>query len=98
MTPKARQSHKAMTAYLNNYMHFFYGLDEFPIKEEMLMRVEFTFPNNRRRDVSNRIKSLEDCLVKAGVIADDSLINTKLDGKTVIKGETSTSVSLWRIN
>lgn len=36
------------------------------------MTVTATRPDNRRRDLSNTIKALEDLLVKAGVIRDDS--------------------------
>jgi crossover junction endodeoxyribonuclease RusA len=31
-------------------------------------------PDNRRRDISNLVKVMEDCLVKNGVIEDDSLV------------------------
>ena len=37
--------------------------------------LHFTFPDNRRRDLSNHIKVLEDCLVANKVIQDDYLVD-----------------------
>lgn len=37
------------------------------------MTIELARPDNRRRDASNYIKTLEDLLVRHGVVADDSL-------------------------
>ena len=38
------------------------------------IRYIFYFPDRRKRDIDNRIKTLNDCLEEAGVIKDDSLI------------------------
>ena len=46
----------------------------------------FFYPDNKRRwDIDNRVKALQDCLEKAGIIANDTQINTlyvtRVDGK-----------------
>lgn len=41
---------------------------------EIAMRIEWTPPDRRRRDLSNVIKTLEDALTKAGVWLDDSQV------------------------
>ena len=40
------------------------------------LRITFTTSNRRRWDIDNRVKALQDCLSMAGVIKDDSQIET----------------------
>jgi len=45
------------------------------ITETVLMEVHLFPPDRRRRDLDNYMKALQDSLVKAGLIEDDSLID-----------------------
>ena len=40
------------------------------------MHIRFTTDNKRRWDIDNRVKALQDCLSMAGVIRDDSQVDT----------------------
>ncbi len=40
------------------------------------MQITFTTDNKRRWDIDNRVKALQDCLSMAGVIRDDSQVDT----------------------
>lgn len=40
------------------------------------MRITFTTDNKRRWDIDNRVKALQDCLSMAGVIRDDSQVDS----------------------
>ena len=40
------------------------------------MHITFTTDNKRRWDIDNRVKALQDCLSMAGVIRDDSQVDT----------------------
>lgn len=52
------------------------------------MRVEITWPNKLRRDISNIVKSLEDAITKAKVWNDDSQIDDlRVIRKPVDKGD-----------
>lgn len=51
--------------------------------ENYRLKVDLVFGDNRRRDISNYIKVVEDALVKAKVIKDDSLIVELSGTKTV---------------
>ncbi len=44
------------------------------LSTEVFVRVAVTFPDRRKRDLDNVLKPLNDVLVQAGVIKDDSLI------------------------
>ena len=61
----------------------------------------FFYPDNERRwDIDNRVKALQDCLEKAGIIANDTQINalyvTRVDGKK--KAATRIVLREWHIN
>ena len=45
-----------------------------PIRTPVSIDIALTAPDRRRRDASNYIKAIEDSLVKAGVLTDDSHI------------------------
>lgn len=49
-----------------------------PVTEPVTALTVVHFPNNRRCDLDNVLKGANDALVKAGVIADDSLITTQI--------------------
>lgn len=66
----------------------------FPICTKVFLKIEFTFPDYRVRDISNRIKSLEDALVKAQVIEDDNLVYNILCSKNIEKDVSLTKVTL----
>ena len=52
------------------------------------IRVEITWPNKLRRDISNVVKSLEDAITKAKVWGDDSQIDDlRVIRKPVDKGD-----------
>lgn len=55
--------------------------------EPVELRVVVYFADKRRQDLDNRIKGLQDALVKAGVLSDDSLIDKLIVEKgNIIKG------------
>ena len=61
----------------------------------------FFYPDNKRRwDMDNRVKALQDCLEKAGIIANDTQINALyvecIDGKK--KAATRIVLREWHIN
>ena len=61
----------------------------------------FFYPDNKRRwDMDNRVKALQDCLEKAGIIANDTQINALyvecIDGKK--KAATRIILREWHIN
>lgn len=45
------------------------------LNERLAVFITVTFPDRRRRDIDNLLKPVNDALTKAGVIADDSLID-----------------------
>ena len=45
------------------------------ISEGVLMEVKMYPPDRRKRDLDNHMKALQDSIVKAGLLEDDSLIN-----------------------
>lgn len=45
------------------------------LSESVLMEVHMFPPDRRRRDLDNHMKALQDSLVKAGLLEDDSLID-----------------------
>lgn len=52
-----------------------YGAQEWPFLGRVALTLIFTAPDKRRWDISNRIKSIEDCLARGGVIKDDSQVD-----------------------
>lgn len=66
------------------------------IKEPVTSLVYVTFPDRRKRDLDNVLKAVNDVLVAAGVIKDDSLITTQITKKgPVIKSYQGLEVRLW---
>ena len=57
-----------------------YGLPESfqTLSEPVISLVHVTFPDNRRRDLDNVLKPLNDVLVKAKVLQDDRLVQTQI--------------------
>ncbi|MBQ7593232.1 MAG: RusA family crossover junction endodeoxyribonuclease [Synergistaceae bacterium] len=45
-----------------------------PSKKNLYLRIMFITNNRRRWDIDNRVKALQDCLIHAGIIQDDSQI------------------------
>lgn len=60
-----------------------------PYTDVVEVHVLFTVSNNRRWDVDNRLKALQDCLVYGGVIHDDSQIWGIIAAR--VKGESNTT-------
>ena len=48
--------------------------DPYPYDGKVQVHIIFSVENNRRWDIDNRVKALLDCLMKGGVIEDDSQI------------------------
>jgi Holliday junction resolvase RusA-like endonuclease len=96
MTPKARATAEEMTLKFKcaRLLQDF-KLTKFPVVNKVLLKIEFVFPDYIVRDISNRIKSLEDALVKADVIQDDNLVYSLIVSKVIEKGVRKTRVSLW---
>lgn len=58
---------------------------------------DFTFPDNRKRDISNYIKQAEDALVSAGIIKDDSLVMAFSATKKIEKGRRLVKIKIGEI-
>ena len=79
--------------YLSKYQ---YNID-YPIN----LKCTFIVPNRRKRDIVNLLNSIQDILVKYGVIADDNYnIVAGIDGTRIIykKGCSETMIEIERIN
>lgn len=61
------------------------------------IRYDFTFPDHRKRDISNYIKQVEDMIVYAGLIEDDSLVMAFSATKTIVKGVREVRVKVEEI-
>jgi len=48
---------------------------EWPFSGRMVLSIEFTASDRRRWDIDNRVKALQDCLARAGIIKDDTQID-----------------------
>ena len=70
---------------------------EEPFSGRVALTLIFTAPDKRRWDISNRIKSIEDCLARAGVIKDDSQID-ELTVRRIYGEEAKTALILRTIN
>lgn len=66
------------------------ALDE--AKDRVELRLKITKKSKRRYDLDNRIKSVQDCLSKAGIISDDSQVYRLVVEKAAGE-EDSTSVT-----
>ena len=66
---------------------------EVPITQKIKFKVLFYFGDDRDRDLSNKIETLQDLLKDAGVIYDDSyrILSLESDGKYT-KGNTRTEI------
>ena len=53
-----------------------YRTGEWPFSGRVSLTLIFTAPNKRRWDIDNRVKSIQDCLAMAGIIKDDSQIDS----------------------
>jgi len=68
LTPKANEF-KAEVARIVNLQTIKFG------SARLCLTATFSFPTKRVSDISNRIKALEDALVQAGLMDDDSQID-----------------------
>ena len=59
----------------------------------MALSLVFTAPNKRRWDIDNRVKAIQDCLARAGIIKDDTQID-KLEAERVYGKEAKTRLIL----
>ncbi len=57
------------------------------------LKIDLVFGDNRRRDISNYVKVIEDALVKAKVIKDDSLI-VELSGTKQVGDEPMATITV----
>lgn len=64
------------------------------IEGSVHIRYEFVFPDNKKRDIDNRLKIINDCLETAGVLKDDSQIVSGEFVKRVEKGKTLTAITI----
>ena len=74
-----------------------YRACEEPFSGRVALTLIFTAPDKRRWDISNRIKSIEDCLARASVIKDDSQID-ELTVRRIYGEEAKTALILRTIN
>ena len=51
---------------------------EMPFEEQVTVLVVVRFPDRRRCDLDNVLKGVNDALVQAGILKDDSLITTQV--------------------
>jgi crossover junction endodeoxyribonuclease RusA len=63
--------------------------DMLPLVELLSIEIDVTFPDRRRRDIDNLLKSLLDCLQYAGVYKDDSQIKKLTIEEKMIDKESS---------
>lgn len=68
-----------------------------PIYQQVSIIYSFTFPDNRKRDISNYIKQTEDAIVKARVIRDDSCVMAFSATKTIEKGKRQVRIKIEEI-
>ena len=64
-----------------------------PIRTSLEVRIEFTTKDHRKWDIDNRIKPLQDCLERAGVIENDRQIES-LHVKRKYGTENTTHITL----
>ena len=68
------QECKDYQEYVSGVLRYSWGTKA-PYSGRAALTVIFTAPNRRRWDIDNRVKALQDCLITAGVIKDDSQID-----------------------
>ncbi|MBQ8693629.1 MAG: RusA family crossover junction endodeoxyribonuclease [Synergistaceae bacterium] len=66
-----------------------YNKNAVPSQAPVKVKIRFITPNNRRWDIDNRLKSLLDCLAKAGIILDDCQIHRLDMRRENVKGAAS---------
>lgn len=76
LTPKANQFKKDV-AHIVSQQKVAFG------NQRLSLTAVFCFPNKRITDISNRVKALEDALVQAGAMEDDS----QIDELHIFRGE-----------
>ena len=64
-----------------------------PYSGRVALSLVFTAPNKRRWDIDNRVKAIQDCLARAGIIKDDTQID-KLEAERVYGKEAKTRLIL----
>ena len=63
-----------------------------------ILNVKFFVAEKRKWDMDNRLKALQDCLQMAGIIKDDSQIDSiKADREWIESGENRTCVTVFSI-
>ncbi len=77
---------------------FFFRSVDSPIDYPIIVDIEYTVPDKRKRDVDNMIKPLLDTLKVYGVIKDDSIIQQLTAVKKFVKGEKKTRIIIYSID
>ena len=62
-----------------------------------VMEVKFFDASNRKWDLDNRLKALQDCLQMAGIIEDDSQIDFITVEREIVSGVSRTSVTVYSL-
>lgn len=66
-----------------------------PLEDEVKVLVRLVFPDNRKRDIDNPLKPINDILTQSGVISDDSRIKRQYVQGLTIKGQQRVIISIW---
>ena len=71
-------------------------LPDTPIAETVRVSLTFLSPDRRRWDIDNRVKAVQDLLMEAGIIEDDSLV-WDLNVRRLRSDETRTDIEVEAI-
>lgn len=95
---KVSLSEKNLKPYLNILKTFIpKGFDK--ITDNIRLEAEISFKTKARADLDNRLKCLQDSLMKLNIIEDDSQIKELIikDSGVIVKGTGATSIRIYRI-
>lgn len=65
-----------------------------PNTSRLELAIEFIVKDKRRWDIDNRVKALQDCLISAGILKDDS----QIDSLHVIRSHSNTASTHLRLS